>query len=173
MMGTRRPLWAPSMFSMQFNPPLPGHAVASAACERVPLCHPHVHELTRLQGLMEERASIGVALRGKQEPDQIPNVMWTRMKLKESTAGLMLLVKVGGGGVQWGLRLLQLSPALATCSQLNPNKRQSPSSNQPTTEALACCLAPCDAGAFVVAAVTPPPQTPPPSPFFLYPGFAS
>lgn len=82
---------------MQFNPPLPGRAVASAACERVPLCHSHVHQLTRLQGLMEERASIGVALGGKQEPDQIPNVMRTRMKLKESTAGLMLLVKDGRG----------------------------------------------------------------------------
>lgn len=87
---------------MQFNPPLPGRVVASAACERVPLCCSHVHELTRLQGLMEERP-----LGGKQEPDQIPNV--TRMKLKESSAGLMLLVKVGGGeavGVQWGFRLL-------------------------------------------------------------------
>lgn len=93
------------MFSMQFNPSLPGRVVASAACERAPLCCSHVHELTRLQGLMEERASISVALGGgKQEPDQIPNV--TRMKLKEGTAGLMLLVKVGVGGavgVQWGV----------------------------------------------------------------------
>lgn len=41
------------------------------------------------------------------------------------------------------------SPPLATCCQLNRNKRESPSSNQPTTKALPCCLAPCDAGVFV------------------------